>query len=104
VRIVTDPNAIAVRAIDYDISHPYRQMDVLKRIKELLPAGTSVSTYDLTAVRYASNIVDRGDYYHKPKFGSAQYSDSYAQWLSQSYTADSEFFRKARERYHEGHH
>lgn len=103
VRIVTDPNAIAVRAIDYDVSHPYRQKDLLNRIKELLPAGASVSTYDLTAVRYASNIVDRREYYHKPKFGSAQYSDSYAQWLSQSYTADPEFFRNARERYQEGH-
>ena len=104
VRIVTDPNAIAVRAIDYDNSHPYRQMDLLKRIKELLPASTSVSTYDLTAVRYASNIVERAEYYHKSKFGSAQYSDSYALWIVQSYTADPEFFRKARERYRDSHH
>jgi len=104
VRIVTDPNAIAVRAIDYDNSHPYRQMDLLKRIKELLPASTSVSTYDLTAVRYAANIVERAEYYHKSKFGSAQYSDSYALWIVQSYTADPEFFRKARERYRDSHH
>jgi len=103
VRIVTDPNAIAVRAIDYDNTHPYRQMDLLKRIKELLPEGTSVSTYDLTAVRYASKIADRGDYYHKSKFASAQYSDSYAQWIVQSCTADPDFFRKARERYREEH-
>jgi hypothetical protein len=104
VRIVTDPNAIAVRAIDYDHTHPYRQMDLLKRVKELLPEGVSLSTYDLTAVRYASNIVERGDYYHKPRFGSAQYSDSYAQWIAQSCTANPEFFRIARERYREGHH
>jgi hypothetical protein len=103
VRIVTDANAIAVRAIDYDNTHPYRQMDLLKRIKELLPEGTSVTTYDLTAVRYAAGIVEQGNYYHKSKFGSAQYSDSYAQWIAQSYTADPEFFRKARERYREGH-
>ena len=104
VRIVTDPSAIAVRAIDYDYSHPYRQKDLLNRIKELLPEGTPVSTYDLTAVKYAFNIVERGDNYHKSKFGSAQYSDSYAQWIAQSYTANPEFFRKARERYREDHH
>jgi hypothetical protein len=103
VRIVTDPNAIAVRAIDYDNTHPYRQKDLLKRIKELLPDGTSVSTYDLTAVRFAFRIVERGDYYHKSMFGSAQYSDSYAQWITQSYATDSEFFRNARERYYEAH-
>ena len=48
VRLVTDMNATAVRAIDYDVTHPYRQMDLLKRIKELLPPGTVVTTYDLT--------------------------------------------------------
>jgi hypothetical protein len=79
-------------------------MDLLKRIKELLPDGTSVSTYDLTAVRSAANIVEQGNYYHKSKFGSARYSDSYAQWIAQSYAADPEFFRKARERYREGDH
>jgi hypothetical protein len=50
VRIVTDPNAMAVRAIDYDTSHPYRQKDLLKRTKELIPEGAAVSTYDLSAV------------------------------------------------------
>jgi len=105
VRIVTDdPNAIAVRAIDYDKTHPYRQMDLLKRIKELLPQGTSLSTYDLMAVRYAFQVVERDDYYHKSKFGSAQYSDSYAQWIVERCAADPEFFRKARERYREEHH
>jgi hypothetical protein len=103
VRIVTDASAIGVRAIDYDNTHPYRQMDLLKRIKELLPDGTSVSTYDLTSVRYAANIVEQANYYHKSKFGSAQYSDSYAQWIVESHTADPEFFRKARERYRESH-
>lgn len=103
VRIVTDANATAVRAIDYDISHPYRQVELLKQIKELLPPGTSVNTHDLTAVRFAFKIVQRADYYHKSLFGSAQYSDSYAQWIAQSYTADRDFFRKARDRYREGH-
>ena len=103
VRIVTDANATAVRAIDYDISHPYRQKDLLTRIKGLLPEGVSVSTYDLTAVRHSFDIWERDDYYHKSKFGSGQYSDSYAQWIAQSYAVDQDFLRSARERYHEDH-
>ena len=101
VRIVTDPNATAVRAVDYDNTHPYRQMDLLKIIKELLPQGTPVNAYDLTAVRYVFNILERDDYYHKSKFGSAQYSSSYAQWIAQSYATDQAFFSNARERYAE---
>jgi hypothetical protein len=92
VRIVTDLNAMAVRAIDYDVTHPYRQMDLLKRIKELAPEESSISTYDLTAVRYAFGILERGDYYHKSKFVSGQYSDSYARWIVENYEADSDFF------------
>jgi len=99
VRIVTDPNAIAVRAIDFDTTHPYRRMDLIKRVKELLPEGMSVTTFDLDAVRYAFRIVEREDYYHKSKFGSVQYSDAYAQWIAQSYISDLELFRKARETY-----
>jgi hypothetical protein len=103
VRIVTDPNVTAVRAIDYDITHPYRQKELLKRIKDLLPEGTTVTTYDLTAVKYSSNILERDDYYHKSMFGSGQYSEPYAQWIVQSYLADPEFFLNAKERYREDH-
>jgi Protein of unknown function (DUF3644) len=104
VRIVTDPNAIAVRAIDYDITHPYRQKDLLRRIKELIPGDTTVTTYDLTAVRYAFGVLERDDYYHKSMFGSGQYSDSYAQWIARAYSTDPAFFMKAREKYYEDHH
>jgi hypothetical protein len=104
VRIVTDLNATAVRAIDYDLTHPYRQMDLLKRIKALLPEETKVTTYDLTSVRYSFGILERNEFYHKSKFGSGQYSESYAQWIVQSYSADPEFFRNAREKNYEDHH
>lgn len=103
VRLVNDPNATAVTAIDYDSTHPYRQKDLLKRIKELLPEGTPISTYDLTAVRYAFDVLARDDFYHKSRFGSAQYSDSYAQWVAQKYTGDPDFFRNARGKYYESH-
>ncbi len=104
VRVVDDPSAIAVRAIDYDVTHPFRQMDLLKRIKEILPDGVKVTTYDLTAVKYAFDVCGRGEYYHKAKFGSAQYSESYARWIAERYAADIDFFLSAREKYHEAHH
>jgi hypothetical protein len=99
VRIVTDPNATPIRAIDYDTTHPYRQTELLKRVKELLPEGTSVSPYDLAAVKYAFGTLGRGEYCHKSKFGSAQYSDSYARWIAREHASDQEFFRRARGRY-----
>ncbi len=99
VRLVTDPNAPIVRGIDYDTTHPFRRMDLLRRVKELLPPGMPVTTYDLDALRYAARTVERSDYYHKSKFGSAQYSDAYAQWIVQEYVLDPELFRNARDKY-----
>jgi hypothetical protein len=98
IRVVTDPNATAVRAIDYDVTHPYRQMDLLKRVKDLLP-GATITTHDLQAVRHSFNILKRDEYHHKSMFGSGQYSESYAQWIVKSYLEDTGFFIKARAKY-----
>lgn len=103
VRIVTDRDAIAVRAINYDDTHPYRQTELRNRVNGLLPDGVTITTYDLTAVKYAHNIASQHEYYHKSRFGSVQYSESYARWLAFSYQEDREFFSKARTRYYEGH-
>lgn len=103
VRVVDNPDAVALQRIDYDVTHPHRQMDLLRRLKALLPDDTPVSTYDLTAVRYAHQVRDSRDYYYKSRFGSAQYSESYAQWIVQNYLADPQFFFKARHRYQNEH-
>jgi len=104
VRVVTELNAPAVRAINYDETHPYRQLELLRRIKELLPEGVFVTTYDLAAVRHSFDIMEKRDYYYKSRFGSVQYSEAYAQWIALSYTNDPEFFRKAREKYYDDRH
>lgn len=103
VRIVDDPNVAAIRTIDYDLTHPYRQKDLLRRLKDLLPEGIAISTYDLTAVRYANNITQSAAYYHKSRFGSAQYSDGYARWIARRFAEDPDFFRAARQRYYDEH-
>jgi hypothetical protein len=104
VRIVADQTAIPVRAINYDETHPFRQKELIARVNELLPKESEITTYDLTAVKYAHKIIEERDYYYKSRFGSAQYSDSYARWLASCYQEDREFFIKARKRYYDDHH
>jgi hypothetical protein len=57
------------------------------------------STHDLLCVRSAYNITDNPEYYYKGKFGSAQYSESYAQWIIHSVNEDRAFFESARLKY-----
>ena len=101
VRIVTDRDAIPVRAINYDETHPFRQKELIGKVNGLLPDGVRITTYDLTAVKYTHDIIDKPDYYYKSRFGTAQYSESYARWLAFCFQEDPEFFLKARGRYHE---
>ena len=103
VRIVTDPTAPAMRAFDYDETHPYRQGGLLLRLRQLLPGDAQVSTYDLTAVKFAHHINERPEYFHRPKFGSPQYSDCYAHWLADRHREDPGFFPKARQAYRDEH-
>ncbi|MGO8721054.1 MAG: DUF3644 domain-containing protein [Acidobacteriaceae bacterium] len=104
VRIVTDLNAPALRAVDHDVTHPYRQKDLISRIKALVPQDVKINTYDLTAVRHVFNVAEDEEYYHKPRFSSAQYSEAYAQWIANSYGTDPNFFSQARSQYHPGTH
>jgi len=103
-RLTTNPNAPPVRAFNFDDTHTYRQKDLLQRMKELLPAGTRITTYDLQSVRYEYQVTENADYYYKSAFGSAQYSEVYALWMAQAFAEDPNFFQDARDTYYNHHH
>lgn len=104
IRIVDDANAPAYRRIDYDISHPYRQRELVAAINKRLPSGVQISAYDVLAVRRTNGIDSRDEFCHHPKFGSAQYSDGFADWIVASYEKDKEFFLTTRQKYYEDTH
>ena len=37
------------------------------------------------------------NFYYKPQFSSPQYSEAFAQWMTEQFRADTEFFQKARD-------
>jgi hypothetical protein len=104
VRVVTDRDAIPVRAVNYDDTHPLSQARLIDRVNELLPDGDKINSYDLMVVKYAHDIADKRDYYYKSNFGSTQYSESYARWLAFCYQEDRDFFLKARTKYYDDRH
>ena len=98
VRLVHDPNAPTVAGIDYDKTHPYRQKDLIGRLKELVPL-VNLSPHDLVSIRYAYKVTGNRSYYYKSKFGSGQYSDQYAQWVAESIANGPNFLNDARASY-----
>lgn len=99
IRIVTDESAPGYRLIDYDKTHPLRQMDVLAALKKTLPHGTRFNTFDFQCIRVAHRREKNDQFFHRPLFSSPRYSNKLVTWIAKEYEKDDQFVNKAREAY-----
>ena len=96
-RVVDDPSAPAVGRTDFDRTHPFREVDVVRTVNEA-DGTVVVGHYDVQCVRRVYDIDQQERYYHRPKFGSPQYSRAFVDWLVSSYRNDTDFFADAKAR------
>jgi hypothetical protein len=96
VRLTADPEAPAVRGIDPDQTHPYRQKEVVERVNAQLGARR-IMPFDIQCVRKAHDISRRPEFYYEPRFSSPQYSDAFVEWVITQARTSPEFFTSARE-------
>lgn len=94
-RVVDDPRAPAVGRTDFDRTHPFREVEVVRLVNESIGAS-SIGHYDVQCVRRVHGIDRAERYFHRPKFGSPQYSQAFVDWLIASYRDDADFFTKAK--------
>jgi len=101
VRLTSDPEAPVYGQIDADVSHPYRQKEVVREVNARLPDGVAITPYDVLSVRRVHGIDEetQPDFAHTPKFGTTQYSDAFLDWLVAQYERDPEFFAAAKTEY-----
>lgn len=90
VRIVEVPK-------DSSKSHPYRQKEVIEKVKEAVPVLT-INQHDIQCVNKAHGVKQRPEYFYqgKVKGSPVQYSQGFVDWLIQQHRRDGEFFAKAR--------
>jgi EC042_2821-lke REase len=100
IRLTTDPHAPLYGQVDPDLSHPYRQKEVIAEVNKRLDRR-SVNAFDILSVRrvYAISEQTRPEFVHVPKFGSPQYSDAFVDWLVDQDTRDPRFFENAKAGY-----
>lgn len=99
IRITTDEHAPLYRAVDFDVTHPYRQKELIEEVNRRLPEARAINGYEFLAVR-RTNEIDP-DFVHRPRFGTNQYSEAFVDWLVAQIERDPGFIARARERYHE---
>jgi hypothetical protein len=103
IRITTDETARVYGRIDPDVTHPYRQTELIQEVSRRLPRNVSINGYDVQCVKRAHDINEttRPDFVYFPKFGWYQYSEAFVEWLVEQYNRDDAFFKNARRRYYE---
>jgi hypothetical protein len=99
IRITTDEHAPLYRAVDFDVTHPYRQKELIEEVNRRLPDERAINSYEFLAVR-RTNEIDP-DFTHRPRFGTNQYSQAFVDWLVERIERDPEFIPTARARYRE---
>jgi len=97
VRITSDPNAPGVRGISAEDTCNMRQMDVLRRLLEILGTTERITSHDLQCVRKAHRVDEHPEWFWKPHFSAPQYSEAYAQWLATQFRENANFFWDARQ-------
>jgi len=94
-RVVDDPKAPVLARTDFDVTHPFRQKELVEVLNQR--AGRPIATaFEIQCVRRVHHTDRRDDFFHRPKFGSPQYSESYVSWLLAQYERDPQFFEKAK--------
>jgi len=102
IRIVDDPTAPSYRKLDYEITHPYRQKDVIKKANESLAGKISINQHDIRCVRRLFPIDKDESLYHWNTFANTpQYSAKFIAWLVAQFDKDEQFFQKIRTRVHD---
>jgi hypothetical protein len=97
-RVVDDPDAPAVARTDFDITHPYRQKELISSLNDRFGAHI-VGPYEILSVRRVHAVDDVPEFFHRPKFGSPQYSNAFVSWITNEYQRDPDFFTKAKDAY-----
>ena len=103
IRITTDDAAPLFGRIDPDLTHPYRQKELIAHLNAKLDGAIALNQHDLLSVRRAHGIDDEShpEFAHRPKFGNLQYSEDFVDWILHESRRDRRFFAKARARYSE---
>lgn len=94
-RIVDDPDAPALARTDFDITHPYRRKELLNEVNGRLGRKV-VGPFEIQCVRKMYDIDAKAEFFHRPRFGSPQYSDAFVSWLIDEYQRDASFFSAAK--------
>lgn len=101
IRLTDDEEAPAYKKIDPDVTHPYRQTDLIDIVNDKLDGRHEINSYDILSIKKVHDLAKEPSFVHNPKFGASQYSEDFADWIVKKYEENPEFFEEARDTMYE---
>jgi len=99
MRITDDPNAPVSSVITPDEICPHLTKETIEIISQRIGRKIKINSYDLTVIRNLYNIDQNEKFYYRPLSGTSQYSDSFIDWVVESFNNDNNFFAKNRQNF-----
>lgn len=96
IRLVADPSAPPFHAVSVDVTHPFRQKEVVAEINRALKGARTIKPFQVQCVRQAYDTDSNATFCYKQKFASARYSQAFVDWILEQYAAESSFFEAAK--------
>jgi hypothetical protein len=82
VRLVDDEYAEPVRTISPDITHPYRQKELISEVRARIPTIARFNQYDVQCIKWAYDAEQNPTYcYRSALYGVVQYSDGFLAFI-----------------------
>jgi hypothetical protein len=97
IRVTSDPEAPEFKLVDPDVTHPWRQKELIAQVNRELDGAYTINQFDILAVRHVHAVASNPQFFHKPLFGAPQYSRAFASWLVGEFRKDNTFFGKNRD-------
>ena len=100
IRITDDPTLPAYPRVDPNYTHPHREKEMIMLVNQRIGGRKRINTHDFRCARKVHKIdQSKPEFYYEPKYGSPQYSNAFADWLTNQYENDPLFFDKARKKH-----
>ena len=100
IRITDNPSAPEHRLADPNLTHPYRQRDVVDAVNNAIGHKCKVSSHHILAVRRLHKTDARPSFCYKGRYSVPTYSKAFIEWLLEQFANDASFFHQAKDRYH----
>jgi hypothetical protein len=94
-RLVDDDTAPVAHFVRPEEKHPFRQKELILEVTRRLDGAIRLTGHQIQCVRRVHSTDDNPTFSYAGKFASRQYSVAFAEWLSEQYKADPEFFNSA---------